>query len=99
MLYASGHEPTKALAGHALRKLDLPIEAMHSTMGRTAARTFETKIIADQMTDCLDALMANIRAGDVAVQNAAKWEPRTGRRKHGASAPRKRRGEASPIGS
>src|SRR5271165_101172 len=75
MLYASGHEPTKALAGHALRKLDLPIEAMYSTMGRTAARTFETKIIADQMTGWLDALMANIKAGDLSVQNAAKWEP------------------------
>jgi len=77
MLYASGHEPTKALAGYALKKLDLPIEAMYSTMGRTAARTLETKIIADQMTDWLDDLVANVKAGDVSVQNVAKWEPST----------------------
>ncbi|HDP89724.1 MAG TPA: nickel-dependent hydrogenase large subunit, partial [Thioalkalivibrio sp.] len=35
MLYASGHEPTRELAGYALRTLDLPLEAMFSTMGRT----------------------------------------------------------------
>ncbi len=60
MLYASGHEPTKALAGFALKKLDLPIDAMFSTLGRTAARTLETKIIADQMNGWLVALIANI---------------------------------------
>ncbi len=75
MLYASGHEPTKALAGFALKKLDAPIEAMYSTLGRTAARTLETKIIADQMDGWLDALIANVKAGDVAVQNPEKWEP------------------------
>ncbi len=75
MLYATGHEPTKALAGYALKTLDLPIEAMYSTLGRTAARTLETKIIADQMAGWLDALVANIKSGDVTVQNASKWEP------------------------
>ena len=46
-------------------------------MGRTAARTLETKIIADQMTGWLDDLVANVKAGDVSVQNVAKWEPST----------------------
>ena len=77
MLYAKGHEPTKALAGYALGKLGVPLEAMYSTLGRTAARTLETKIIADQMDGWLDALIANIKAGDVAVQNRTKWEPST----------------------
>ena len=77
MLYAAGHEPTKALAGMALKKLDLPLTAMFSTMGRTAARTLETKIIADQMMGWLDALVANIKTGDSAVHNPAKWDPST----------------------
>ena len=43
MLYAAGHEPTKALADYALGKLGLPLEAMFSTLGRTAARTLEPR--------------------------------------------------------
>lgn len=77
MLYASGHEPTKDLADAVLKQLDLPITAMFSTLGRTAARTLETKIIGDQMLSWLDALMANIKAGDLSVHNDALWDPST----------------------
>ncbi len=77
MLYATGHEQTKELAGMALSKLDLPIEAMFSTLGRTASRTLETKIIVDQMQGWFDTLMANIKGGDIAVHNPAMWEPST----------------------
>ncbi len=77
MLYATGHEQTKALAASTLKKLDLPLEAMFSTLGRTAARALETKIIAGQMRSWLDALVANIKAGDLAVHNPEMWEPST----------------------
>ncbi len=75
MLYAKGHEPTRELAKYALGKLDLPLTAMFSTLGRTAARTLESKIVVDQMLTWYDNLMANIKAGDLAVHNPAKWEP------------------------
>jgi hydrogenase large subunit len=77
MLYASGHEPTKALADKTLSQLDLPLEAMFSTMGRTAARTLECKIFADMMPAWFDSLMANIKAGDVRTFNERLWEPST----------------------
>ncbi len=77
MLYASGHEPTKELATKALTQLDLPLEAIFSTMGRTAARTLECKIIADAMPQWFGNLMANIRAGDVRTFNETLWEPST----------------------
>ncbi|MCC2099080.1 MAG: nickel-dependent hydrogenase large subunit, partial [Hyphomicrobiales bacterium] len=77
MLYAKGHEPTRELATMALSKLDLPLTAMFSTLGRTAARTLESKIIADQMETWLDNLIANIRAGDLTVHNPVKWDPST----------------------
>ncbi len=77
MLYAKGHEPTRDLAGMALSKLDLPLEAMFSTMGRTAARTLESKIIVDQMDVWYENLIANIKAGDLAVHNEEKWNPST----------------------
>jgi hydrogenase large subunit len=77
MLYASGHEPTKELATKALKQLDLPLEAMFSTMGRTAARTLECKIFADAMPQWHSSLMANINAGDVRTFNDSLWEPST----------------------
>jgi hydrogenase large subunit len=77
MLYAAGHEPTKALADKTLAQLNLPLEAMYSTMGRTAARTLECKIFADMMPVWFGSLMANIKAGDVRTFNEKLWEPST----------------------
>jgi len=77
MLYAKGHEPTKAIADQVLRALDLPLQAIFSTMGRTAARTIESKVLADQMMGWLDQLIANIKAGDLSVQNDTLWDPAT----------------------
>ncbi len=77
MLYATGHEPTKELVHHALRTLDLPVEGLYSTLGRTAARTLETKILADAMRGWYDQLMANIRRGDLDTFDDSKWEPST----------------------
>jgi len=75
VLYASGHEQTRELADYALGKLDVPIEAMFSTLGRTAARTLESKIYADLMQDLYDDLIANIKAGDTKTHNEALWDP------------------------
>jgi hydrogenase large subunit len=77
MLYAKGHEQTRALAESVLSQLDLPLEALFSTMGRTAARTMETKIFADAMPVWYENLMANIKRGDVRTFNERLWEPST----------------------
>jgi len=77
MLYASGNEPAQALVDDALARLELPLEALYSTMGRTAARTLETAIIADALPSWQDALMANIRAGDLRTFNDELWDPAT----------------------
>jgi len=76
-LYAAGHEPTRELAGMALGKLELPLESMFSTGGRLAARTLETKIIADEMSGWFNSLMTNINAGDTRTHNNEMWEPET----------------------
>jgi hydrogenase large subunit len=75
MLYVTGHEPTQELAGAVLKQLDVPLEAMFSTLGRTAARTLETKLIGDQMHVWLDNLIGNIKSGDLSVHNEEFWEP------------------------
>ena len=75
MLYASGHESTKALVDGTLARLEVPVTALFSTLGRTAARTLETKVIADHMQLWYDNLVANIKAGDRKTFNEALWEP------------------------
>ncbi len=75
MLYARGHEQTKELVQMTLNKLDVPITALFSTLGRTAARTLETKIMADAMQGWLDELTTNIKAGDTRTFNEVLWEP------------------------
>jgi hydrogenase large subunit len=75
MMYATGNAQARDLVGMALGKLELPPEALFSTMGRTAARTLESKLIADAMQSWYDQLMTNIRAGKLDTFNATLWEP------------------------
>jgi hydrogenase large subunit len=76
-LYAKGHEPTRELVDMTLKQLDVPVRALFSTLGRTAARTLETKIIADTMQTWYDNLIANIQSGDTTTFNPAYWDPST----------------------
>jgi hydrogenase large subunit len=75
MLYASGHEQTQELVNYTLRTLDIPVEALFSTLGRTAARTLETKVVADHMQTWYDNLVGNIKAGELRTFNEVFWEP------------------------
>jgi hydrogenase large subunit len=77
VLYASGHAPTRETVDRTLKQLDLPMTALYSTMGRTAARALESRLMVDQMQGWFDQLMANIRAGDVKTHNQSKWDPST----------------------
>ena len=75
MLYARQHPQTQELVDMTLNKLDIPVRALFSTLGRTAARTLETKIIADHMQIWYNNLVANIKAGDTKTFNEVLWEP------------------------
>ncbi|MFC1672946.1 nickel-dependent hydrogenase large subunit [Pseudomonadota bacterium] len=77
MLYASGNEQMKDLVNLTLKTLDVPVEALFSTLGRTAARTLETKVILDFMRGWYNELIANIKAGDLNTHNEAMWDPKT----------------------
>jgi len=77
MLYATGHAQTQELVDMTLKRLDVPVDALFSTLGRTAARTLETKIIADTMQTWYDNLITNIKAGDTKTFNEALWDPST----------------------
>lgn len=75
MLYASGHDQTKELVNMTLSTLDVPVDALFSTLGRTAARTLETKVMVDAMQGWYDQLITNIKSGDTKTFNEVQWDP------------------------
>jgi hydrogenase large subunit len=77
MLFAQGHAQTQELVNMTLRTLNLEPRALFSTLGRTAARTLETKIVVDAMQGWYDELIANIKRGDSVTFNSMLWEPST----------------------
>ena len=60
-----------------LNELNLPLEAVYSTLGRHAARALECHWTANKMVQYVDDLIANIRSGDETAANMEFWEPKT----------------------
>lgn len=75
--YASGSKEVQELVGGALKTLDVPVAALFSTLGRTAARGLETKLIAGWAQEFYNQLLTNIRTGDTRTANTTMWEPST----------------------
>ncbi len=74
-MYATGHEQTQELTNQVLKTLSAPIEAVFSTLGRTAARAIETKVFVDAMLGYYNELIETIKAGDTDTFAGEKWEP------------------------
>jgi hydrogenase large subunit len=77
VMYASGHEQTQGLVNLVLKTLNVPVGALFSTLGRTAARAVETKVFADSLRVYFNDLVAEIKAGNTKTFNGDKWEPTT----------------------
>ena len=75
--YVRGDEEIKAQVDSLLSDLGLPLTALFSTLGRTAARGLECSWAAHKMRFVFDSMMANLKAGDTATSNMDLWEPKT----------------------
>ena len=75
--YAMGIPEFKEPVEMVLKKLDVPVQALFSTLGRTAARGLEASWAAHKMKYFFDKLMANIKAGNLATANVELWDPRS----------------------
>ncbi len=73
--YAQGNPEFKEPVEATLRHLDVPVGALFSTLGRTAARGLEGQWAAHKLKYFFDKLMANLKAGDLATANTGKWDP------------------------
>lgn len=75
--YALGKEVYKEPVDALLKEMNLPLEAVFSTLGRTAARAIDAVVAADLMVKYVDDLTANIKGGDEVAANMEKWDPST----------------------
>lgn len=75
--YGAGSTEVKDLIGFVLKKLNVPVGALFSTLGRTAARGLETMLVAKWAKEFYDQLLANIKNGDTRTFDNSKWEPST----------------------
>ena len=72
---AAGHEPTKKYATaaldtvSALAKTKVGLDAMHSTIGRHAARAVRCAVLVDELSNQWNLLLANIAKGDLQTFN------------------------------
>ena len=62
--YARGHEDIKNQVEGLLRTMNLPVTALFSTLGRTAARALEAEYCGRLQKHFFDKLMTNIKNGD-----------------------------------
>jgi len=62
--YAKGHKEIVDLVNNTLTTLNVPVEALFSTLGRTAARGLETIVIGDAMEGWVMKLVENVKNGN-----------------------------------
>jgi len=75
--YASGHTEITDQVKDLLGRLNAPVDALFSTLGRTAARALECQWAAYKMRYFMDKMIANLKAGDSATANTTNWDPST----------------------
>lgn len=75
--YAAGRKEVREAVDGALSKLGVPLTALFSTLGRTAARGLETQLIAHWMKEFYNTLIMNIKNGDIRMFNPERWDPST----------------------
>ncbi|QVM85127.1 nickel-dependent hydrogenase large subunit [Novosphingobium decolorationis] len=75
--YQQGRKDIQEQVDGCLSALGLPMEAMFSTLGRTAARALEAQWAAEKQAYFLDKLITNVKNGDTATANTAKFDPKT----------------------
>ena len=73
--YARGREDYKEVVDSTLAKLGVPVTALFSTLGRTAARGLESILIAQWALEFYDSLITNLKNGDTRMANMEKFNP------------------------
>jgi len=73
--YAAGNTDVKEVLGETVKRLNVPITAIFSTLGRTAARALETQLTAHYMKEFYDELLEQVKVHETSTFNGEKWDP------------------------
>jgi len=74
-MYKAGHKPTQEYTNYALEKIGkiaktkIPVTALHSTLGRHAARAVRCAVMFDTLKENYNLLINNIAKGDLTTFN------------------------------
>jgi hydrogenase large subunit len=78
-MYAAGHQPTRKHTDKALTTISglakehIPISALHSTIGRHAARAIRTAVLHETLVTQWQKLIDNIATGDTRIFNKPEF--------------------------
>ena len=78
-MYAAGHEPTRHQTENLLSSVgsiagtEIPLSALHSTIGRHAARAVRTAVIHEALANQWNLLINNLTKGDFTTFNAPEF--------------------------
>jgi hydrogenase large subunit len=75
--YASGHTDVKELVSETLGKLNVPVTALFSTLGRTAARGLDAALAMIWLKEFYGELMERVKIRETSTFNGERWEPKS----------------------
>jgi hydrogenase large subunit len=75
--YAAGREDVKETVNGVLGKLNVPVDALFSTLGRTAARGIDCALTMIWLKEFHGQLMERVKTRETSTFNGERWEPKT----------------------
>ncbi len=75
--YAAGRQDVKEVVGMVLGKLNVPLAALFSTLGRTGARAVDCALAMNYLKEFYGELMDHVKSNDVSTFNGEKWDPKS----------------------
>jgi hydrogenase large subunit len=75
--YAAGRADVKETVNATLGKLGVPVGALFSTLGRTAARGIDCALSVIWLKEFYNELIARVKTRETSTFNGEKWEPKS----------------------
>ncbi len=75
--YAAGRSDVKEAVGATLSKLNVPVDALYSTLGRIAGRALDAELAMSYLKEFFSDLMVRVKNNDVSTFNGERWDPKS----------------------
>ena len=75
--FAAGRTDVKDAVVGTLGKLNVPVDALFSTLGRVAARALDAELAMNYLKEFYDELIGRVKINEVSTFNGELWEPKS----------------------